>query len=290
MSENESVLVTLDGGQAQRGGSFPARWRRRSGRGFTLIELLVVIAIIAILAALLLPSLSGAKATARRIACASNLHQIAAALRLYADEFRQYPVFGDSRRSPIPPDPRSVFWDYKLLDYAGKDQGIFLCPAMFGTNNDVTINWSLYDRMHILWPNRSYGYNAAGVGLQQSGFGIGPRPVKGGPGIGSLGLDSALEAMIGLPLTFLSEPKVIAPGEMLAALDYEPGIDDDGDGDFHPDALYALTLTGARHKGRANGVFCDAHVEFARTNAWKAARERWNYDHQPHPTATPYFP
>lgn len=58
----------------------------RARTGFTLIELLVVIAIIGILSGLLLPALAKAKGRGQRIACISNLKQLALGFRMWADE------------------------------------------------------------------------------------------------------------------------------------------------------------------------------------------------------------
>src|SRR5436189_3977306 len=63
-----------------------------SNIGFTLIELLVVIAIIALLAALLLSSVSRAKASAAGTTCRNNLHQIGLGAQMYLADYRRYPT------------------------------------------------------------------------------------------------------------------------------------------------------------------------------------------------------
>jgi len=61
-------------------------------RGFTLIELMIVVAIIAILAGILIPNFTHARAQAQTAACEANLREIATAFELYYADNQQYPA------------------------------------------------------------------------------------------------------------------------------------------------------------------------------------------------------
>jgi prepilin-type N-terminal cleavage/methylation domain-containing protein/prepilin-type processing-associated H-X9-DG protein len=88
-------------------------FKRRSA--FTLIELLVVVAIIAILAALLLPALKGARDRAKQATCLSQLKQVGMALLMYADENNAWLPLSEFEVSPGAPQ----FWTTTIVPYLG---------------------------------------------------------------------------------------------------------------------------------------------------------------------------
>jgi prepilin-type processing-associated H-X9-DG protein/prepilin-type N-terminal cleavage/methylation domain-containing protein len=233
---------------------------------FTLVELLVVIAIIAILAGLLLPSLSKAKAAGQSAVCKSNLRQIGIALNLYTAEYQKYPLGAVNEQNGT--GTALSMWDGKLLALASSNREVFVCPGYKSPPK-----WTNNIRQPL--PNSSYGYNTVGTGRYPA---FGP----------SLGLDGGFDSMNLDRAKYLLESQVKSASDMIAVADALPkpgGADHDLD-DLLPVNLLAELATSRHNKG-ANVVFCDTHVEFAKQKVWlqktDRARQRFNNDNQPHP-------
>lgn len=231
----------------------------------------MVIAIIAVLAGLLLPALSTAKAAGRKASCQSNLHQIGLALRMYVDETGKYPPMAQSSIGDF------LFWDWQtaLQPYVGgTDQrsGIFSCAE-----------WV------VPGGRGGYGYNHSGTvgGFRRISDGQGnlilptTRPWLGlGPTV-----DPANPVTYS---TLIAESQVRVPADMLAVADalvhdYTKAATNVASIWFYS----SIGWLGKTHRGGANGLFCDGHVEFGKQTNWLAptttARRRWNNDHEPHP-------
>jgi len=118
-----------------------------AGSGFTLIELLVVIAIVAVLAALLLPALSRAKAKAQQLYCLNNLKEQAVATFLYADDNKDLLPFAWWQPAPnhdvysnsfecllVPYLFRSQFVVGTTTSNSDFAQNVFACPVRLKEN------------------------------------------------------------------------------------------------------------------------------------------------------------
>jgi len=135
--------------------------RRISNRawGFTLIELLVVIAIIAILMAILIPTLRRAKEQAQEVSCRSNLKQVGLIIYLYLQDndfamanCHQYAPHSDSKCNEYywrhangtfyRHDEDDSYWGVAYIDYV-KNTKVFGCPS-FKSAAELLINTKLY--------------------------------------------------------------------------------------------------------------------------------------------------
>lgn len=97
-------------------------------RAFTLIELLVVVAIIAILVAILLPSLARAREQSKAVVCSSNLHQLVVAVVMYADTHNgKFPTAGYSHGGQANDESKS--WVNQIAEEYGRDADIARCPS-----------------------------------------------------------------------------------------------------------------------------------------------------------------
>ena len=107
--------------------------------GFTLIELLVVITIIALLLAILLPSLTKVRELGRRVICKTNLRQIAIAWHAYLNDyegkFYQFPgaelIYGGYEGTDYVdvPRPLNPYLDLPEISESEDEAKVFKCPA-----------------------------------------------------------------------------------------------------------------------------------------------------------------
>jgi prepilin-type N-terminal cleavage/methylation domain-containing protein/prepilin-type processing-associated H-X9-DG protein len=138
---------------------------------FTLIELLVVIAIIAILAAMILPALSRAKARAQRSYCMNNLRQINIHMQLYTDDYRDF--FPAHRNQGLNTSDTVIsltnWWGTAIINYSRMQSNLYHCPVLNG-------------RMQIPFsPNKwSWNFDCHNVGYGYNGFFLGRHPYEGG--------------------------------------------------------------------------------------------------------------
>jgi len=140
---------------------------------FTLVELLVVIAIIAVLLAILMPALSGIKASGKRLQCANRLSSIGKAFGMYINQYDSLPLLEyHSAKTPwiestylvakrTPPDNQFHWLHLGCLFGDGfiDDGKIFYCPAVDGWLDNYKSQVKTGSDGLTTWANLTYNWN-----------------------------------------------------------------------------------------------------------------------------------
>lgn len=124
----------------------------RSRRGFTLVELLVVIAIIAILIAMLLPSVQKVRESAARTQCVNNLKQIGLAAHAYLDAKKFFPP---GSKGPFPAPPGWQDTQVGNLPYGHFSWAAEILPYVEQKDLYNAIDFNKPAYVGILWENGS---------------------------------------------------------------------------------------------------------------------------------------
>lgn len=269
---------------------FVRRWPGCAS-AFTLIEVLVVIGIIAVLVALLTPSLVAARQSGRAVVCASNIRQIGLGWHMYAQQWRDVAVAG---RFPKIPGSTNLYWvgngwKYRARWYAMLGAQVRHYAFSQPSPDPALDNTQPVDGEVFLDPeapaynngrNYPYGYNFQFLGNSRRRLSGGPTdwinwPVKTGqirvPARTVMAADclgTAASTLVGqrLPYDPTGTAAATDPARVVNhgwALD-PPRLTTTGD--FCDDNLRgkARSAPDERHRGKANALFCDNHVERVR--------------------------